>query len=204
MPVRRRVLIAVIVTVVLLPPLVWWGLHQADLAPAPGEKLHPPFNLSDRLAILEVEERDGRRVVIFEPEAGSEEPLVLTGDEFLREILARGRVMPPLFRVLDITAWTGLFWVGLGFLGQALFMGRMLVQWWASEKAKSAVVPPVFWWLSLIGSSMLMTYFVWRVEIVGFLGQSTGWLIYIRNLWFIHGKGDRASADAGEKSRESD
>ncbi|MCB1232722.1 MAG: lipid-A-disaccharide synthase N-terminal domain-containing protein [Verrucomicrobiae bacterium] len=88
---------------------------------------------------------------------------------------------------MNITSVTGILWVALGFVGQALFMGRMLVQWWASEKVKSAVVPPAFWWLSLIGSSMLMTYFIWRVEIVGFLGQSTGWLIYIRNLWFIYG-----------------
>lgn len=190
MPFRRRTLIVVITAVVLLPPALWWGLYRAGIAPAPGEKLRPPFNLSDRLAALVVEERDGRRVVVFEPEEGSDIPLVLTGDEFLGEIMARSKTMPSLFRVLDITAWTGLFWVGLGFLGQALFMGRMLVQWWASEKARSAVVPPMFWWLSLIGSSMLMTYFVWRVEIVGFLGQSTGWLIYIRNLWFIHGKRD--------------
>jgi lipid-A-disaccharide synthase-like uncharacterized protein len=187
MPFRRRTLVLVIAAVVLLPPLVWWGLYLAGIAPAPGERLRPPFNLSDRLVSLTVEERAGEVVAVFEAEKGSEEPLVYTGDQLLREVLSRKRTMPSLFRVLDITAWTGVFWVALGFLGQALFMGRMLVQWWASEKVKSAVVPPSFWWLSLVGSSMLMTYFVWRVEIVGFLGQSTGWLIYIRNLWFIYG-----------------
>lgn len=187
MPFRRRTLVLVIAAVVLLPPLVWWGLYRAGVAPAPGERLNPPFNLSDRLVSLTVEERAGEVVAVFEAEKGSEEALVLTGDQLLREVLSRKRTMPSLFRVLDITAWTGVFWVALGFLGQALFMGRMLVQWWASEKVKSAVVPPSFWWLSLVGSSMLMTYFVWRVEIVGFLGQSTGWLIYIRNLWFIYG-----------------
>lgn len=187
MPFRRRTLVLVIAAVVLLPPLVWWGLYRAGVAPAPGERLNPPFNLSDRLVSLTVEERAGDVVAVFESEKGSEDALVLTGDQLLREVLSRKRAMPSLFRVLDITAWTGVFWVALGFLGQALFMGRMLVQWWASEKVKSAVVPPSFWWLSLVGSSMLMTYFVWRVEIVGFLGQSTGWLIYIRNLWFIYG-----------------
>ncbi len=172
---------------VLLPPLVWWGLYSAGWAPAPGTQLHPPFNLSDRLASLEIEERDGRPLVIFGGDDPQNAEVALTGDEFLRQVLARKRSIPALFKLLDITAWTGIFWVGLGFLGQGLFMGRMLVQWWASEKVKSAVVPPSFWWLSLVGSSMLMTYFIWRVEIVGFLGQSTGWLIYIRNLWFIHG-----------------
>ncbi len=187
MPFRRRTLVLVIAAVVLLPPLVWWGLYEAGIAPAPGQKLRPPFNLSDRLVALDVEELDGRMVVIFEPEEKGGRPQIFSGDQFLEEIHARNASLPVLFRVLDITAWTGIFWVALGFLGQALFMGRMLVQWWASEKVKSAVVPPSFWWLSLVGSSMLMTYFIWRVEIVGFLGQSTGWLIYIRNLWFIYG-----------------
>ena len=81
-----------------------------------------------------------------------------------------------------------MLWVLFGLLGQAVFMGRMLAQWYASEKVQSSVVPPIFWWLSLLGSSMLMVYFIWRKEIVGFLGQSTGWFIYIRNLWFIYGK----------------
>jgi lipid-A-disaccharide synthase-like uncharacterized protein len=181
----------VLALVVALPPVIWVALYALGLAPGPGEKLRPPFNLSDRLASLEVVEKDGAPVVVFAPTGEGEQRLEMGGDAFLRELLTRKSGVPTLFKWLDITAWTGLFWVGIGFLGQGLFMGRMLVQWWASEKAKSAVVPPSFWWLSLVGSSMLMTYFVWRVEIVGFIGQSTGWLIYIRNLWFIHGGGGK-------------
>lgn len=184
---NRRTLMLVLALVVALPPVIWLALYGLGLAPGPGEKLRPPFNLSDRLATLEVIEKDGAPVVVFESPAADGAPLEMSGEVFLRELQTRKQSVPPLFKVLDITAWTGLFWVGLGFLGQGLFMGRMLIQWWASEKVKSAVVPPSFWWLSLIGSSMLMTYFIWRVEIVGFIGQSTGWLIYIRNLWFIHG-----------------
>ena len=33
------------------------------------------------------------------------------------------------------------FWVGLWFVGQALFTGRFLVQWIASEKSRRSVVP---------------------------------------------------------------
>lgn len=189
---QKKSFLLILALGVALPPVVWVALYGLGLAPGPGEKLRPPFNLSDRLATLEVAESEGRPVLVFPPPADGAGPVRMTGDQFLRELLQRRQSVPPLFKVLDITAWTGLFWVGLGFLGQGLFMGRMLVQWWASEKAKSAVVPPSFWWLSLVGSSMLMTYFIWRVEIVGFLGQSTGWLIYIRNLWFIHGgEGER-------------
>lgn len=179
----------VLALVVALPPVIWVALYGMGLAPGPHDKLRPLFNLSDRLATLEVVEKAGVPVVVFSPSGETGEPVEMSGEVFLRELLTRRSGVPALFKWLDITAWTGLFWVGLGFLGQGLFMGRMLVQWWASEKAKSAVVPPSFWWLSLIGSSMLMTYFVWRVEIVGFIGQSTGWLIYIRNLWFIHSEG---------------
>lgn len=92
----------------------------------------------------------------------------------------------PLFAILNITSWAGVFWVALGLLGQVLFTGRMVVQWLVSEKKKRSVVPVAFWWMSLAGASMLLVYFVWRKDIVGVLGQSTGWFIYVRNLWLIY------------------
>ena len=71
-------------------------------------------------------------------------------------------------------------WVGLGLLGQVLFTGRMIVQWLASEKQKRSVIPVAFWWMSLGGATMLIISFIWRVDIVGILGQATGWFIYLR------------------------
>ena len=112
----------------------------------------------------------------------------LNGDEFLQEIQRRKRDLPWIYRFLDVTSLTGVLWVVFGFAGQGVFTARMVIQWQASEKAKSSIVPPAFWWLSILGASMLMVYFVWRKDIVGFLGQSTGWLVYIRNLWFIYGR----------------
>ena len=79
--------------------------------------------------------------------------------------------------------------MALGFLGQLLFTGRMLVQWLVSERHRRSIVPPIFWWMSLAGASMLLTYFVWRRDIVGVLGQATGWMIYSRNLWLIYRTG---------------
>ena len=87
-----------------------------------------------------------------------------------------------VYRVLNITTIAGVVWVALGLLGQLLFSARMLVQWLVSEKAKRSVVPPVFWYLSLAGASMLLAYFVWRKDIVGVIGQATGWAIYARNI----------------------
>lgn len=91
-----------------------------------------------------------------------------------------------LFQLLNITSWTGLAWVVLGFTGQALFFARLLVQWLASEKEQRSVVPVGFWWFSLLGGVMLFSYFVWRRDIVGVLGQTTGVVVYARNLRLIY------------------
>ena len=74
----------------------------------------------------------------------------------------------------------------LGLLGQVLFTGRMVVQWLASEKKHKSVIPVSFWWMSLLGASMLLTYFIWRKDIVGIIGQAAGWLIYVRNLYLVY------------------
>ncbi|MBL4702600.1 MAG: lipid-A-disaccharide synthase N-terminal domain-containing protein [Phycisphaeraceae bacterium] len=88
--------------------------------------------------------------------------------------------------IFNITSPLGMVWVAIGLLGQVLFTGRMIVQWIASEKSKRSVVPTAFWWMSLIGASMLITYFIWRKDVVGILGQATGWGIYVRNLYLIY------------------
>lgn len=88
--------------------------------------------------------------------------------------------------LFNITSPAGILWVALGLGAQLLFTGRMLVQWIASEKAQRSVVPEAFWWMSLIGGTMLLVYFIWRRDIVGIVGQAPGWIIYARNLFLIH------------------
>lgn len=110
----------------------------------------------------------------------------LTPDEFTTWIYHDQTSRSFIERLFNISSPFGIAWVALGLLGQVLFTGRMLVQWLVSEKAKRSVVPPVFWWLSLIGATMLTLYFLWRQDIVGVLGQAFGWLIYTRNLWMIY------------------
>jgi lipid-A-disaccharide synthase-like uncharacterized protein len=91
-----------------------------------------------------------------------------------------------LFFAFNTTSPIGIAWVSIGLGGQVIFMGRMLVQWFVSEKSKRSVIPVSFWWMSLIGSTMLLVYFIWRRDIVGILGNATGWVVYIRNLILIH------------------
>ncbi|MEM7808712.1 MAG: lipid-A-disaccharide synthase N-terminal domain-containing protein [Planctomycetota bacterium] len=139
------------------------------------------LQLSERLADIEVV--DGMVVI---------DGVEITADEFVQRVddLQGDRdTRGTLFRALDITGPLGGIMVGLGLFGQVLFTGRMVVQWLASEKEKKSVVPPVFWWMSFGGASLLLTYFIWRIDIVGILGQCTGFAIYARNLWLIYWPG---------------
>jgi lipid-A-disaccharide synthase-like uncharacterized protein len=97
-------------------------------------------------------------------------------------------------RVLNIRSPVGLAWVAVGLLGQLAFMLRMLVQWLVSERRGRSVVPVGFWWISLVGASMLLAYFAWRRDLVGVLGQSMGFVVYVRNLRLIHRGGRPAVA----------
>jgi len=110
----------------------------------------------------------------------------LSAEEFAEE-LYRERIARPWWkRLLNITSAAGIAWVALGLAGQLAFSGRMLLQWIVSEKRRRSTIPVGFWWLSLVGATMLLAYFIWRKDIVGVLGQGTGWVIYARNLYFIY------------------
>ena len=74
----------------------------------------------------------------------------------------------------------------LGFSGQALFFMRFFVQWLYSEKHRCSLIPTAFWYFSLGGSFLLLIYAVIRKDIVFSVGQSSGFLIYFRNLYLIH------------------
>ena len=125
----------------------------------------------------------GYRYRIYYIDGSSE---LLTPEQFAQRVYRDHSSRTWLDRVLNITSPVGFAWVVVGLLGQVLFTGRMILQWLVSEKEKRSVVPPMFWWMSLSGASMLIVYFLWRKDIVGVLGQSTGWFIYIRNLWLIY------------------
>jgi lipid-A-disaccharide synthase-like uncharacterized protein len=71
---------------------------------------------------------------------------------------------------------------GLGFLGQALFASRILLQWIASERAKRSVVPRSFFGLSLLGSACSLAYAAIRKNPVFMLSQLPQTFIYARNL----------------------
>jgi lipid-A-disaccharide synthase-like uncharacterized protein len=48
------------------------------------------------------------------------------------------------------------FWLSVGFVGQAFFSMRFLIQWIASEKRKESVIPISFWFFSIGGATGLL------------------------------------------------
>ncbi|ODT15476.1 MAG: hypothetical protein ABS35_31370 [Kaistia sp. SCN 65-12] len=76
-------------------------------------------------------------------------------------------------------------WILLGFVAQAMFTMRFVVQWIASERAKRSVVPAAFWTFSILGGGLLLVYAIYRKDPVFIAGQAAGLFIYFRNAWFI-------------------
>jgi lipid-A-disaccharide synthase-like uncharacterized protein len=76
-------------------------------------------------------------------------------------------------------------WIAIGFLGQALFTSRFLIQWIASERLGESVIPLAFWWFSILGGLTLLSYALWRQDPVFIIGQATGLVVYTRNLILI-------------------
>lgn len=76
-------------------------------------------------------------------------------------------------------------WLAVGFVGQALFTMRFLVQWLQSERMRRSVVPEAFWYFSLLGGATLLAYAIHRKDPVFIVGQAVGLFIYLRNLYFI-------------------
>lgn len=84
-------------------------------------------------------------------------------------------------------------WLVVGFLGQACFFSRFLVQWMASERAGRSLVPRAFWYLSIAGGMIVLVYAIWRRDPVFILGQSVGLFVYLRNLVLLRREeGERA------------
>jgi lipid-A-disaccharide synthase-like uncharacterized protein len=73
----------------------------------------------------------------------------------------------------------------LGFIGNAVFSARFLVQWIASEKRGESVIPITFWYFSIGGSVLMGLYFIFRRDPVGILAYVPNSLIYFRNLQLI-------------------
>lgn len=74
-------------------------------------------------------------------------------------------------------------WKVIGWLGNATFFSRFFVQWYATEKKRQVVIPVVFWWLSLVGTLLLLSYAAFHQRDPVFIfAYAFSWIPYIRNL----------------------
>jgi lipid-A-disaccharide synthase-like uncharacterized protein len=64
-------------------------------------------------------------------------------------------------------SWTGIHvtpWKLIGYTGALMFGGRWLVQFVASRRARKPVIPRLFWYMSLVGSAMTLSYFLFSAK----------------------------------------
>ena len=78
----------------------------------------------------------------------------------------------------EIPFWLIIF----GSAGQIIFTLRFIYQWGYSRHKGESVLPVGFWIISLIGSGVIISYGIFRADPVLILGQSFGFVAYIRNL----------------------
>lgn len=79
-----------------------------------------------------------------------------------------------------------IMWLGIGFLGQSLFFSRWIIQWIASERNAESQMPIAFWYMSLGGGLIVLTYAIYRKDPVFIAGQGIGSFVYLRNLMLIY------------------
>ena len=80
-------------------------------------------------------------------------------------------VVPPPVGLMDTQIlWLSLFglhvtpWKIIGYVGALMFGGRWLVQFIASKRMGKPVIPRAFWYMSIIGSLMTLSYFLFSAK----------------------------------------
>ena len=69
-----------------------------------------------------------------------------------------------------------------GSAGQVIFTLRFVYQWIYSMRRNESLLPVGFWNISLVGSGIIASYGLIRVDPILILGQSVGFIAYTRNI----------------------
>lgn len=77
-------------------------------------------------------------------------------------------------------------WATIALVGQVVFGGRFILQWIVSEYKKMSHVPTAFWFISLAGSLILLSYSIHIKNPIFMFGFSLNTLIYLRNIHLIY------------------
>ncbi len=93
-------------------------------------------------------------------------------------------------------------WATTALIGQVVFATRFVLQWLVSEYRKKSYVPTAFWFISVIGSLILLSYSIHIKNPIFMLGFSLNTLIYLRNLHLIYKHAGKNAENAIEKTRD--
>ncbi len=126
----------------------------------------------------------------------------------LKIILAATPLVAAAFMLKDAGAFADEFFrnenvpfslVLFGSAGQTIFTLRFMYQWVYSYRRHESLLPAGFWIISLVGSGLIIAYGVFRHDPVLILGQSFGFVAYLRNL--VIGWRERKSSRTTERQK---
>jgi lipid-A-disaccharide synthase-like uncharacterized protein len=90
-------------------------------------------------------------------------------------------------------------WKIIGYVGVLLFAGRWVVQVLATRKHGRPVMPRVFWVMSVAGSGLLLSYFIWgKNDSVGVLSNLFPAAVAVYNLVMDLKSGGMAREASGD------
>lgn len=113
---------------------------------------------------------------------------------FIRYLLLLTPIAAILFMLKDVRGFIDQFFLNedvplwllvFGSMGQIIFTLRFVYQWLYSRKKNESVLPMGFWLISLTGSLIIVAYALYRRDPVLILGQSTGLVVYCRNIYLL-------------------
>ena len=79
---------------------------------------------------------------------------------------------------MDSPVWVYI----LGLVGMMVYGGRVLIQWYMSEKSRKVESPGIYWILSSLGAVILYIYGWLRKDFSILFGESVGYYIYMWNI----------------------
>ena len=88
-------------------------------------------------------------------------------------------------------------WLGCSIIGQLIWSSRFVLQWWCAERAHRTQFPPSFWWISLVGNTLLLAYTIHLKDAVLIAGFALGPIVQIRNLMLLYRRNPPSEAMEG-------
>ena len=86
--------------------------------------------------------------------------------------------------IFTLGTWLITPWKIIGYIGILLFGGRWVVQMIASRKEKKPVLPRLFWYMSILGSFLILLYFLFgKNDSIGVLSNISPLIIASYNLY---------------------